>query len=130
MTSAIYASLGALLIVWLSLRVIKLRHRERVSLGDGGNEELRGAIAAQANAVEYIPIGLLLLFALEYNHAPLLLVHALGITLLTGRAVHAYALLGTQLELRVRGMQITLWTIIVLALANLGYLPYGDLLPR
>ena len=126
MTSAIYASLGALLIVWLSLRVIKLRHRERVSLGDGGNDELRAAIAAQANAVEYIPIALLLLFALEFNEAPTLLVQLLGVTLLTGRVVHAYALLGEHLGLRVRGMQITLWTIIVLALANLGYLPWGD----
>ena len=35
MVSSIYASILALLIVWLSLNVIKLRRANKVILGDG-----------------------------------------------------------------------------------------------
>ncbi|MGZ8239642.1 MAG: MAPEG family protein, partial [Methylobacter sp.] len=89
MITAIYASLSALLIVRLSLSVIKLRRKNRVSVGDGGNEALQLAIRAHSNAVEYIPIALMLLLMLELNGAPKILIHILGATLLTGRILHA-----------------------------------------
>jgi hypothetical protein len=60
-TSVIYVSLSALLIVWLSLNVIKVRRKKQVSVGDGDDIELITAMAAQANTLEYLPIALLLL---------------------------------------------------------------------
>jgi uncharacterized membrane protein YecN with MAPEG domain len=69
MISSFYAALLALLIVWLSLRVIKLRRTKKVRLGDGGEPELQTAIRAQGNATEYIPISLILLALLELNGA-------------------------------------------------------------
>lgn len=128
MTSVIYASVCAFTIVWLSLHVIKIRHRERINIGDGGNEQLTVSMAAQSNAIEYIPITLLLLFALEFNGAPLVIVHAFGITLIASRIIHARAMLTENLVTRVRGMQITIWTIIGLALTNLLYLPYANII--
>lgn len=125
MTSAIYASASAFLIVWLSLNVIKVRTAKRIILGDGNDEELLTAIAAQLNAIEYIPIALLLLFSLEYNDANLIIVHALGIALIIGRIVHAKGLLSGNLDARVLGMKITIWTIVGLAAANLLFIPYG-----
>lgn len=74
MTSVIYASFSAILIVWLSLNTIKKRRYNKVSIGDGGIDDLKLAIAAQSNAIEYIPIALMLLFALAYNHGNFLLV--------------------------------------------------------
>ncbi|MFB1488637.1 MULTISPECIES: MAPEG family protein [unclassified Thiocapsa] len=129
MTSAIYASLSAFLIVWLSLNVIKVRRTKQVSVGDGGDAELKTAMAAQSNALEYLPISLLLLFALEYNGAFLVLVHSLGVLLLVGRVIHARAMLTSHLKRRVLGMQITIWVLIGLALANLIFIPYGKLVP-
>jgi uncharacterized membrane protein YecN with MAPEG domain len=126
-TSAIYASLSAFLIVWLSLNVIKVRRTKQVSVGDGGDTELKTAMAAQSNALEYIPISLLLLFAFEYNGAFLVLVHTLGVLLLVGRVIHARAMLTSNLKRRVLGMQITIWVLIGLALANLIFIPYGKL---
>ena len=128
MTSAIYASLSALLICWLSLNVIKKRRKYRVSIGDGGNIELRTAMAAQLNAIEYIPIALLLLFALEYNEANIWIVHLFGVALIAGRAIHAHNLLSENLKGRVLGMQITIYTIIGLAVLNIVFLPYDKLL--
>lgn len=127
MTSVIYTSLSAFFIVWLSLNVIKNRYSARVSVGDGGNEKLKLAMVAQSNAIEYIPIALLLLFALEYNAANILIVHALGVLLILGRLIHARAILSENLKHRVLGMKITLYTIIALAVINLVYLPYTKL---
>ena len=126
MTSVIYASLSAFLILWLSLNAIKKRRSNKVSIGDGGVDDLKLAIAAQSNAIEYIPIALILLFALEYNHGNILLIHLLGISLIIGRVIHAKGLLSSNLKQRVLGMQITIYTIIGLAVVNFAYLPYAQ----
>ena len=128
MTTVIYASLSALLIVWLSLRVIKVRRKHRISIGDGSEKEMKVAMAAQSNAIEYIPIALLLLFALEYNHGNLFLLHFLGISLIVARFIHARAIQTDNLKARVFAMQVTLLTLITLALVNLLYLPYAKLI--
>lgn len=122
MITALYASFSALLIVRLSVSVIKLRRKNRVSVGDGGNEDLQLAIRTHANAVEYIPIALVLLFMLEFNGAPKLLVHILGVTLLMGRLLHAMGLPAKDLQRRVLGMQITIYLIIGLAVLNIVFL--------
>lgn len=127
MISAIYASLCALIIFWLSLNVIKVRRSQRVSVGDGGKEELKVAIGAQFNAVEYIPITLLLLFALELNHANHYFIHLFGLLLIVGRVIHAWALLKGNLSKRVLGMQITLYNLLILAVANIIYMPFDKL---
>jgi len=127
MISAIYASLSAFLISWLSLNVIKTRKRNKIRYGDGGNEELQIAKAAHSNACEYIPIALLLLFALEYNKASIWVIHILGVAFIVGRLIHAHGLLSENPKGRALGMQITIFTIIGLAIFNFIYLPWGGL---
>lgn len=127
MISSLYAALLAILIVWLSLHVIKLRRAKKVSLGDGREPELRIAIRAQGNATEYIPISLILLVLLELNGAHSALVHSGGVAVLTGRLLHARGLLTESLRCRVLGMQITIFTLTVLAIANFAYALYSGL---
>lgn len=127
MISVIYASIAAFLICWLSLNVIRTRRKFRISIGDGDNSELKTAIAAQFNAIEYIPIALLLLYALEYNNAYLLFVHVFGLSLIIGRIIHAKGILSGHLKRRVLGMQVTIYTIIGLGITNFLYLPYTKL---
>lgn len=122
MITSIYAALLAILIVGLSLNVIKLRQMGQVILGDGDNLELQSAIRAQGNATEYIPISLILLLLLELSKGHSSLLHIGGIVLLTGRLIHARGLLKGNLRFRVLGMQLTLFNIIYLAIANLVYL--------
>jgi uncharacterized membrane protein YecN with MAPEG domain len=124
MITSIYASLLALLIVRLSVAVIKLRRKNRVSVGDGGNEALQLAIRAHANAVEYTPIALMLLLTLELNGAPKILIHILGVTLLIGRILHAMGLPAKDLRRRVLGMQITIYLLIGLAILNISFLVF------
>ncbi|MBS3953682.1 MAG: hypothetical protein CTY34_00550 [Methylobacter sp.] len=127
MISSLYAAMLALLIVWLSLRVIKLRRVKKVRLGDGGEPELRIAIRAQGNATEYIPISLILLVLLELSGAHAALVHSGGIAVLAGRILHARGLLTESLRYRVLGMQVTIYTLIGLAFANLAYAVFNGL---
>lgn len=126
MITSIYASLAALLIARLSLAVIKLRRKNRVSVGDGGNEQLELAIRTHANAVEYIPITLLLLLTLELNGAPTLLIHILGAALLIGRILHAIGLPAKDFKKRVLGMQITIYLLIGLAILNMLFLAFAE----
>jgi uncharacterized membrane protein YecN with MAPEG domain len=129
MISSFYAALLALLIVWLSLRVIKLRQSKNVGFGDGGETELQMAIRAQGNATEYVPISLILLILLELNQADILLVHAGGIAILVGRVLHARGLLTGRLRDRVLGMQITLFAVIGLAMVTIAYFIYRGFRP-
>jgi uncharacterized protein len=117
--SSIYAGILALLIVYLSLNVIKLRRANKVILGDGGVPQLQNAIRAQGNATEYIPITLILLVLLELGGTNIWLVHSGGIAILIGRLIHAKGLLSENLRYRVLGMQVTFFTIIGLAVTNL-----------
>jgi uncharacterized membrane protein YecN with MAPEG domain len=126
MITSLYASLSVLLIVKLTLAVIKLRRKNRVSVGDGGKEELQLAIRAHANAVEYIPIALLLLLMLELNGAPKILIHISGATLLIGRIIHAMGLPAKDLKKRVLGMQITIYLLIGLAILNILFLVFTE----
>lgn len=89
-----YAGLGAILIIALAIRVMWLRSVHRVGLGAGGNEELARAIRVHANAVEYLPIALLLLVLLAFEQTRPEWLHACGIVLIVARVLHAFGLSG------------------------------------
>lgn len=103
------------------MNVIKLRRQHRVDIGDGGVKVLQFAIGAQANATQYLPIALILLLCLEYSSGSAWLIHTLGLALITGRVIHVPGLLRQKLRLRVLGMQITIYTILGLAILNIVY---------
>ena len=119
MHTAIYASLSALLMIFLSVNVIKQRRSHKVAFGDGEVDSLRQARAAQSNASEYIPITLILLFLLEYNGGWIWLVHLLGVALLIGRVLHSRGMLYADMKNRVRGMVFTFSILALLATLNL-----------
>lgn len=119
MMTGIYAALAALLVVGLARNVIRLRRQYHVALGDGGNEDLLAAIRAHANAVEYLPIGLLLLLIFELNRGPNWLLHILGGLFIIGRLIHAYGVSKAIIRYRIIGMQITIWLLIIMAVLNL-----------
>lgn len=129
MITALYASLCALLIVKLSLGVIAVRRQRKIGLGDGGDEELQAAIRAQGNATEYIPITLILMFLLENIVVYNWIIHLAGITLLTGRIIHAIGIKNNDLKKRVLGMKITLYLIIALSILNIVYFALAYLMP-
>ena len=128
MITVVYAVILSLLMCRLALNVIKARRKHKVRYADGGVLELQIARTAHSNAVDYIPISLILLFFLEYNGGNLWLVNIAGISLVAGRLIHSRSILAENLKGRVRGMQITIYTILFMAVLNLIYLPYGKFL--
>lgn len=90
--TGLYVALAALLVLVLSARVALRRRSQHIGLGDGDDRELRKRIRAQANAVEYLPLALLLLASLEWNQTRPEILHACGIVLIAARILHGVGL--------------------------------------
>jgi len=86
-TALTAAILGALCVM-LSLKVVAIRRRDKILVGEGDNEELLRAVRAQGNLLEYAPIGLILLACAEVNGVPRLLLGLLAIAFVAGRVLH------------------------------------------
>ena len=90
--AGLYAGILALLLVVLAARIIRLRWKLRLGLGDGGDRTMLRAVRAHGNATEYLPITLLLLLVAELNHASPVLLHACGCVFVVSRVLHAIGL--------------------------------------
>jgi len=86
--STLYIGLNALIMFILSILVVRARMQTGVEVGDGGREELIKAQRAHGNNVEYVPISLLILIAVELAGAPVWLLHGLGGGLTVARIAH------------------------------------------
>lgn len=118
--SAAYAALLAVLVVILLLVVVKLRRSFKVGIGDGGNRDLARAIRVHANAIEGIPLFLILFVLYELNGAPVMALHAIGGLYLASRVAHAAGMLRTAGPSigRVAGTVGSVTCVIVLAVLN------------
>ncbi|MDC5805660.1 MAPEG family protein [Vibrio europaeus] len=124
MVTALYAAILAALMIWLSIQVIKQRRKAQVKYADGGVDALTIARSAQGNAVDYIPITLILMAMVEYNGASPWMLHACGIVFVLGRILHAKGILADRLKGRIAGMKMTFLVMAVLIALNIAYLPF------
>ncbi len=115
----IYAAVLAVVFVALSLRVIFMRQRAKISLGDGGDRRLLRRQRVQGNFAEYAPFALLMLALAESLQTPGWALHSIGLTLLTGRCAHAYGVSREKEDFRFRvaGMILTFAATLVAAAA-------------
>lgn len=89
----IYGSLLVMLVLFLAYRITIFRRQEKVGLNDNNaSDKMRCAIRAHGNAVENIPLALLLLLFLELNQLTPWLMHVFGVSLLIARGLHAWGL--------------------------------------
>jgi uncharacterized protein len=109
------AGLSAIIALWLSFRVGQVRMREKVSVGDGGNDALIRRMRAHANYVENTPFVLILIAVIEISSGPgapswlfwVMIVYMLG------RVAHALGMDGGALEKgRMVGTLITMVTLL------------------
>ncbi|WP_374386343.1 MAPEG family protein [Sandaracinobacter sp.] len=84
----ITAGMLGLMIVVLGLRVSAIRRSAHVSLGDGGNPLLEERIRAHGNAVETIPIALILLGLAERALGQPWYLVAMAVVLVVSRLIH------------------------------------------
>lgn len=91
-TTALYAGLLAILVQAMGGSVGATRGRLKIPLGDGGNPELIVKTRRHMNAVENVPLALLLIALIELNGMPKLWIHVLGASLVVARIVHPFGL--------------------------------------
>ena len=124
--TSLTALLAGVLILLLTIKVIQLRRRGGVVLGDNDDRILAKAIRGHANAVEQLPIALILMALAEVQGAPQALLIVAAMALILGRALHGiyFAVHGTHWRFRFIGMWLTLAAqmalIVILALTLLG----------
>jgi len=128
--TAIYLAILALFYAALGLQVVRLRRKNRVGFGDGGNMELRSAIRAHAHFAEYVPIITLMVAMLEMSGMPATRVHALMGALLVARLLHPFGMYAKPQSLqfricRVGGMVLTVGVMITGALLLLSRFSFG-----
>lgn len=92
LVTGFYAGLLALMILLLALRVVLYRRGVRIGLGDAGDRDLARRVRAHGNAIEYVPIALLLLLLLELQAIAPMWLHGFGIALVLARLLHAWGL--------------------------------------
>ena len=100
---------GALILL-LTIKVIQLRRRDGVVLGDGDNRALGKAIRGHANAVEQLPIALIIMGLAELQGGHTALLSIIAVALVIGRVLHGvyFAYDGTHWRFRFVGMALTL----------------------
>jgi uncharacterized membrane protein YecN with MAPEG domain len=113
----LYAALAALLLLFLTFRVIGLRRSKQVAFGDGGVPELVHAIRAHGNFIEYVPIALLLILLVELTGGARGTVHGLGAALIAARLFHLWGVLPVGGPLLGRGLGIVLTLLVILGAA-------------
>ncbi len=120
-----YAATLALLLVFLSLQVLRVRVRATADDPDAAARITR----VQANFVEYVPMTLILMALIEAAGAPALALHCMGCSLVVARIAHAYGLgrLGSRNYPRTLG---ALGTFLILAIAGFAglFIATGGLL--
>ncbi|MFK7754259.1 MAG: MAPEG family protein [Sedimentitalea sp.] len=114
----LFAALITVIFLVLSVRVIRYRRGNRISMGDAGDNSLLKRMRAQANCAEYAPMGLVLLLLVELSGAPAIALYLLGAMLFLGRLAHAIGFSASPpvMLLRVTGMVLTISMFVLSAL--------------
>jgi uncharacterized membrane protein YecN with MAPEG domain len=118
--TALYAAILALIIVALGINVTMHRVKLKVPLGDGGKPEMLRMIRLHANAIEYIPIAIVLMLAYELNGGWHSALHIIGIALVAGRLIQTWAMWSTEVAGPARGHGQSLTWLSIAAQAQLN----------
>ena len=119
--TAISAVILTFIFIKLAFNVIALRTKNKIAIGDGGNQDLARAIRAHGNFSEYSPLALILIACLEINGCWWFVLLPLAAMFIAGRVIHAFGISKNETEFkqRILGMKLTFLSLIFLAVANL-----------
>lgn len=92
--TALYAGVLAIFALYLSFRAGSFRGKAGASVlfGDPPNMELVERVRVHQNFLEYVPIILILMGAIELNGGSATFLHSIGIVLIVARIAHAIGL--------------------------------------
>jgi uncharacterized protein len=108
------AAVAALINLWLMIRVGQTRTREKVMVGDGGNEAVIRRMRAHSNYIESTAFVMLLVVLIEMATGPVIWLWAIGGIYFVGRVAHAIGMDGP-MNARFVGTLTTLLSQLALA---------------
>jgi uncharacterized membrane protein YecN with MAPEG domain len=115
------AGAAALLNIWLTSRVVRVRAPLKISVGDGGNEAVLRRMRAHSNYAENMPIFVILLALVELAGGNKWLLWGAGILFILARISHAFGMDKPSLRIwRMIGMSTS--TVLVILLAGYAVL--------
>lgn len=119
--TGLFAGIFGLLIIILAYNVVNFRRTKKVGIGDNGDKAGLLAIRAHANAVEYIPMLIILMGLYEANGGISMVLYIIGGLAVFGRIIHAFGLSKSAgvTTGRFYGTLITWLSIVTLAVLNI-----------
>ena len=118
--TSLYASILAILVIYLAYKVVDFRRVKSVGIGDNGDKDGLRSIRVHANAVEYIPMIVILMGIYEVNGGSTLMLHIIGTLAVISRLLHATGLSKSAGTTFGRFVGTLLTWIITLVLAGLN----------
>ncbi len=116
-TTLCAAAAATILNIWLGVRIGQLRGALKISIGDGGNEQMVRRMRAQANFIENAPLVLILIGAIELARPADTILMAIAAIFTVGRVLHGLGMDGGSLALgRMIGTLTTLLVQLALAI--------------
>lgn len=107
------AGAAAIVNIWLAIRIVTVRVKGKVLIGDGGNALLSARMRAQANFIEYTPLVLILMGLIEFARGTNNWLWGAGIVYIIGRVLHPFGLdRQTANPLRAVGI-LTTWGVLL-----------------
>ena len=118
------AGAAAIVNIWLAVRIVMVRLKAKVLIGDGGNALLTARMRAQSNYMEYTPLVLILIGLIELAKGTQTWLWAAGILYILGRIVHPFGM-DKQTPHPLRGVGILTTWIVLIGLAGYALsIPY------
>lgn len=123
----LYAGLNTLILLWIATATGQLRAKYKIAIGDGGNPHMTRILRGHANAMENVPMAIILMLVMAALNAPIFVLHGFGIALTLGRACHAMHFIKEDAPGWQRALGASL-SMLVLALAALGVIGHAVML--
>lgn len=89
------AAASAVLNIWLTIRIAQVRAREKVFVGDAGNDAVIRRMRAQANFIENAPLTLILVAVIELAGKGGAWLPVVAAVFVIGRIAHAFGMDGS-----------------------------------
>ncbi|WP_413062509.1 MAPEG family protein (plasmid) [Sphingomonas carotinifaciens] len=123
-TLASAAALGAINL-WLALRIVRMRVRDEVLIGDGGDDLLAGRMRAHANLVEYAPFVLVLLALIELARGSGMALGLTAVIFVIARIAHPMGMDLRRSNLPRAGGAILTWLVLAFLVGWAGLIAVG-----